>query len=109
MDSENSRASRSELESVLAFIMVLHLDGCFIYPSSLVMAFSFSSKSREWGFESGVSAVNSRWRHSLYSLGVGLWVRKCEIVPLNAIGITKLSLLVKRNVCVLSFGFSESD
>ena len=82
IDSDNSSASRSELESVLVFITVLRLDGCFIYPSSSVMAFSFSSKSREWGFQSGVSAVNSRWRHSLYSLDVGLWVGKYEIVPL---------------------------
>ena len=98
MDSDNSSASRSELESVLAFIMVLRLDGCFIYPSSSVMALSFSSKSREWGFQSGVSAVNSRWRHLLYYLGVGVWVGKYEIVPLNAIGITKLSLFSESNL-----------
>ena len=83
MDSDNSSTSRSELESFLAFIMVLRLDKWFIYPSSSVKAFSFSSKSRQWGFQSGVFAVNSRWRHLLYSLGVGLWVGKYEIVPLK--------------------------
>ena len=59
MASDNSRASRRELESVVLCIIVRRLGCCFKYPSSSVMAFSFSSKSRECGFHSGDSAVNS--------------------------------------------------